>query len=287
MIVDITQLQTFLAAAATGSFAEAAERVNASPSTVTERIKQLEYRVGAKLFTRNKRGCTLTVAGTRFAPFARQSLRGWELARETVALPERFTATVSIGGQYVFWDSGLADWIGTLQADLPEVAFRLTAGASARLNRDISGGFLDLVILYDPEFHRDIRAEPVFEDELILVTGGEVANWRDDYVRIEWGDALAQEIGMRMEALPQAGLVLDLGVRSAEILIAQGKCGFIPKTKAQPLIDAGLLKPVPDTPVLTFPAYVCWRRDLDDDIAARIIASIRAYFGGSQSDAQR
>ncbi|MEH6759507.1 MAG: LysR family transcriptional regulator, partial [Parasphingorhabdus sp.] len=48
--MDIIAFRTFLAAAETGSFAGAAQRVNASPSSVTERIKQLEHHLGARLF---------------------------------------------------------------------------------------------------------------------------------------------------------------------------------------------------------------------------------------------
>lgn len=273
--MDITSLRTFLAAASTGSFAEAANRVNASPSSVTERVKQLENRLGAVLFERDKRGCRLTVAGSRFIPFAQQSVRAWDLARQNIGLPERFAKSISLGGQYFFWDYRLMDWLSTLREIMPDVAFHVTAGASARLNRDLIEGFLDMAILYDPVFHRDLRAEPLYSDELVLVTGGKPENWQEDYVRIEWGQELGNEMAARLDAIPKTGLVLDLGVRSAQILINQKLSGFLPARAAMPLIDEGKLSLIKDAPRYDFPAFVCWRRDMDQDLAEAIIGAMK------------
>ncbi|MEL7453751.1 MAG: LysR family transcriptional regulator, partial [Pseudomonadota bacterium] len=114
--MDISTFQTFLAAAATGSFAGAAQHVNASPSSVTERIKQLEHRLGVKLFIRDKRGCRLTPEGKRFMEPARQAVRAWEVAKHDIALPDRFTRSLAFGGQYFLWDGGLMDWLAQVRA---------------------------------------------------------------------------------------------------------------------------------------------------------------------------
>ena len=273
--MDIVAFRTFLAAAETGSFAGAAQRINASPSSVTERIKQLEPHHGARLFDRDKRGCRLTAAGRKFMEPAQQSIRAWEIAQHVVSLPEQYARSIAIGGQYALWAAMLTGWLASVREILPDVAFRVTTGASRRLNRDIRDGFLDMVILYDPLFGRGIRSEKLFDDRLILVTGNDGDNWRDHYVRIEWGQNLGAEITSQLNIKPAAGLVLDLGNQSARWLIEQRMCGFMPQRLVQKHLDDGCLRRIENIPDFDYPAFVCWRNDIDPDLASDILRSLQ------------
>ena len=60
---DWDDIKAFVAAAQTGSFGAAARRLRTTQPTVTRRIDDLEYRLGARLFDRGLRGVTLTRAG--------------------------------------------------------------------------------------------------------------------------------------------------------------------------------------------------------------------------------
>lgn len=276
--MDITTFQTFLAAATTGSFAGAAQQVHASPSSVTERIKQLEHRLSVKLFIRDKRGCQLTPEGRRFMEPARQAVRAWEVAKHEIALPERFTRSLSFGGQYFLWDSGLMDWLAQVRAPLPDVSLRTTAGAWARLNRDLREGTLDMIVAHDPVFRRDISAEHLFDDQLVLVGACEPDDWREHYVRIDWGRALSAEIASRVGVAPQDGLILDLGLRSAHWLVREKMAGYMPAKATATLIADGSLRHFDDAPTIDFPAYVCWRRDIDEVLAEEVVSSLKSYF---------
>ncbi|GGR20400.1 LysR family transcriptional regulator [Deinococcus ruber] len=59
----LIQLRAFVAAAATGSFGQAAIVLGLSPSSVSESVKALEHLHGQPLFRRSPRGITLTPAG--------------------------------------------------------------------------------------------------------------------------------------------------------------------------------------------------------------------------------
>lgn len=278
--MDIATFQTFLAAADTGSFAAAAQRVNASPSSVTERIKQLEYRLKARLFVRDRRGCRLTPAGVKFVAPAQRAVRAWQAAQHEVALPERFARSLAVGGQYFLWDLILLDWLAALRDAIPDLALTTTAGAWARLNRDLAEGALDMIVVHDPLFRSDIAAEPLFADELVLVTGGEAEHWRENFVRIEWGQSLGLEIASRLEIAPQAGLVLDLGARCAHWLERRNMAGYLPGRIAMPLVAEGRLRLVEEAPRFDFPAYICWRRDCDAGLVSEVIASLREAVAG-------
>lgn len=268
-------MQTFLAAAATGSFAGAAERVNASPSSVTERIKQLEHHLGTRLFERDKRGCRLTASGRKFMAPAQQTVRAWEFAKHEVALPEQFKHSLAIGGQYFLWEKLLMDWLSDIRADMPDLALRALAGSWGRLNRDLAEGTIDLAVVHNPVFRRDISSEPLFEDELILVTAGDRDAWQENFVRIDWGQSLGLEIASRLDIAPKAGIVLDLGRHSMRWLVQNQMAGYLPRRLAQPSIMSGELEIVTEAPTFSFPAYVCWRRDLDARLAAEVVLHLK------------
>lgn len=61
--MELSELRIFTAAARSGSFSAAAERLYISHSTVSRAVSALEDELGAPLFTRGSRGVALTPAG--------------------------------------------------------------------------------------------------------------------------------------------------------------------------------------------------------------------------------
>ncbi|MBX9643642.1 MAG: LysR family transcriptional regulator [Novosphingobium sp.] len=278
--MDIQTARTFLAAAAAGSFAEAAVRVNASPSTVTERIKQLEYELRVRLFDRDKRGCRLTAAGRRFLIPAQNMLRAWQQGCEQAALPPQFTQAIRIGGQHALWPTVLIPWLKTLRETRNDLAFRATAAAPAQLNRALEDEEMDLAFLYDPVLRRGLRIEQLAPDRLILVTADPETPWQENFARIDWGEAASAELRARLGDLPAAGLDLDLGILSLDWLVETGACGFVPQRLATPYLRAGKLTPIEDMPSLEFSPFVCWRASMDSDLIADIVSMAKANMEG-------
>ncbi|MCH1998354.1 LysR family transcriptional regulator, partial [Achromobacter xylosoxidans] len=64
---QLRQLKTFVAAAETLSFTQAARRVHLSQPSVTEQVRALEEAVGQPLFIRHNNRLQLTPAGERLA----------------------------------------------------------------------------------------------------------------------------------------------------------------------------------------------------------------------------
>lgn len=71
MNLDTVTLQCFLAAAETGSFSKAAERVGRTQSAISQQIAKLEMMLGKKLLVRGK-AFSLTPEGEIFLSYARQ-----------------------------------------------------------------------------------------------------------------------------------------------------------------------------------------------------------------------
>ena len=75
---EIPELETFVAVAGAGSFAEAARRLGVSPAMVGRRVQSLEDRYGVRLVERTTRTLRLTPRGQEFLEQATQVLDGLE-----------------------------------------------------------------------------------------------------------------------------------------------------------------------------------------------------------------
>lgn len=276
--MDIATAKTFLAAASMGSFLSAAQKVNASAPTVTARIKQLEHILGVRLFDRDKRGCRLTPAGRRMIAPAEAFVRAWEEGCARVALPARFERVLRMGGQHALWPPLLISWLRRARAAFPELAISATAAAPAQLNRALEENELDMAFLYDPVHGPGIRLEEVARDRLILVTALPAIDWRDNFVRIQWGDRAKAELSARIGSLPAPGLELDLGVLSLEWLVETGSSGFVPEILARPYLQVGTLTAVKGLPSIDFSPFVCWRSTVQDELTEQLVALAKSHF---------
>lgn len=72
MKLDAKQMQAFFSVAETGSFEKAAERLNVTPSAISQRIHALEVRLGSSVLMR-VRPCELTPAGKKLMHYLRRA----------------------------------------------------------------------------------------------------------------------------------------------------------------------------------------------------------------------
>jgi DNA-binding transcriptional LysR family regulator len=82
--VDLNAVRTFVAAADTGQFQEAAVDLSVTQQAVSKRIAALEKDLGVRLFTRTARGAQLSIDGQAFLPHARALLQAEERAAASV-----------------------------------------------------------------------------------------------------------------------------------------------------------------------------------------------------------
>lgn len=82
--MDLDAVRTFVAAAQTGRFQDAATTLAVTQQAVSKRIAALEKELAVRLFTRTARGVRLTIDGQAFLPHARALLDAEERARSSV-----------------------------------------------------------------------------------------------------------------------------------------------------------------------------------------------------------
>lgn len=127
MVHDITDLRFFVTITESGSLAEAARRLDVTPSAVSQRLRHLEEKLGMALAHRSTRRFVLTEEGELF----RDGVAGvlGDLDRLVENLRERsgeVAGTLNIGGPLGFGRRYLAPAIADFHAAHPQLKVALT-----------------------------------------------------------------------------------------------------------------------------------------------------------------
>ncbi|MEL7105882.1 MAG: LysR family transcriptional regulator [Pseudomonadota bacterium] len=275
--MDITLIRTFLDVAATGSFVNASERLFVTQSAVSLRIQRLEDDLGKPLFTRSKAGAELTPAGVEFERYALSMLKLWTEARQHIALPAGFTASLAIGAQYSLWPRVGFDLIDGMRREMPGLSIRAELGMPDRLTRFLIEGLIEAALLYTPQIRPGLSVERVFDEDLILCAAWENAtDWADHYVFVDWGPEFLQSHELAFPDQSNPGLTLSLGALAADYIADRKAAAYLPARYARPFLDAGRLHTVPEVPHFAYPVWSVIRDDLAPEIKAALERQLAA-----------
>ncbi|OIK27266.1 LysR family transcriptional regulator [Streptomyces malaysiense] len=163
--LDLNLLRTFLAVHRTGSFTAAAQHLGLSQSTVTTQVRSLEQRLDHELFDRRARGVAPLPYADELA--ARLAAPLDQLAHITGERHGTAAVPVHIAGPAEFLCVVLLPAIAPLVAD--GVRLRLATGLTDPLLEELRAGRHDLVVATQRPRGRSLRAEPLVDEEFVLV----------------------------------------------------------------------------------------------------------------------
>src|ERR1700716_4189597 len=140
--LDLDALQIFKAVAAHGGVTKAAAQLHRVQSNVTTRVKQLEERLGTRLFLRPSRKLVLSPEGELLLAYANRLLR---LSSEAEAAVRSGTprGTLRIGALESTSATRLPPILARFHSTYPEVQIELTTGTT--------GALISKVLKYDVE----------------------------------------------------------------------------------------------------------------------------------------
>ena len=245
--MDIVLARTFLEIATSGSFFNAAKRLNVTQSTVSVRVKRLEKELGRTLFLRTKSGTLMTPAGEQFERFARSMMKVWEEARYQVGVPDTFQSSLTIGSQYSLWPKFAMRWLRLLERFMPDVALRAEMGMPDRLLRL-------MLAASSPDYPRQLD---------------------ESYIFIDWGPEFAQAHKTHFPEFRASHVTLALGTLSARYVIEHKRAAYFPARFIEEEVEEGTLHLVNDAPVFPFPIYAIWNTDSDTELVDRALRMLR------------
>jgi DNA-binding transcriptional LysR family regulator len=274
--MDIDQARTFLAIFAHGSFLEAARRLHVTQSTVSARIQNLEMELGARLFVRNRAGASLTPAGHRFVPHAKNLVLTVEQARHDVGLPSRFRSSIRIGGRIALWEEFLPSWVGWMRRTRSDVSIRSEIGFEEDLMRRLIEGTLDIGLMYTPSHAPGLIVEHLFDETLVMVSSNPDTRWpNEDYIYVEWGPGFYAKHLESYPDLERPPQVVNIGWLGIQLILANGGSCFLPIRMARSLIQQGRLFLVEEGPEFTHPAYMVFPRESDSEVLPQALEGLR------------
>jgi len=189
--MDAADLKVFEAVARLGSMGRAAEALHTVQSNVTARVRQLEDELGTSLFRRHARGVEPTQAGHRLLPYARQVARLLTEARRATVDEGTPQGPLVIGSLETTTALHLTDLLSSFSAAHPRVDLTLQTGTTCELLEKVLDHRLEGAFVCGPVAHPDLNAEPMFVEELVLLTAAPVSSL----------DALAEHGDLRIVVL--------------------------------------------------------------------------------------
>ncbi|WP_421708747.1 LysR family transcriptional regulator [Algihabitans sp.] len=165
MNVSFRHIRYFLAAAEAGQISRAAVELGVSQSAVTAAVKDLEQRVGTKLFDRHAQGVSLTLEGNRFLRHARnivtsvnEALRLEKDGAREVAGQVRLGVTYTVAGYF------LPQHLARFSRSFPGVMIELHEAPRASIEADLVSGKLDTAVLLTS----NIEARDLLDQETLI-----------------------------------------------------------------------------------------------------------------------
>lgn len=274
--MDIDQARTFLAITANGSFLEASRQLHLTQSTVSARIQRLEEELGTRLFVRNRAGASLTPAGRRFLDYAKRLVLTADQARSDVGLPQRYRATIRLGGRIALWEGFLPQWVGWMRNKAADAVIRSEIGFEEDLMRRVIEGTMDVALMYTPQHSPGIHVQHLFDETLVLLTTDPNKPWPDeDYIYVDWGPAFYAQHSSSYPDLERPAQVVNIGWLGVQIIISNGGSCFVPVRMAEPLIRAGQLFHMPNSPQFKLPTYMVYAQNSDSIVLEQVLDSLR------------
>jgi LysR family transcriptional regulator, cell division regulator len=183
--MDAADLRLFVAVTRTGGIGKAAIELHTVQSNVTARLKALENRLGTALFERSSRGVVLTSAGQRLLPYAERIVRLLEDAKRAVRDHGQPAGPLVIGSLETTAALRLSPFLARFVKSYPAVDLSLKTGTSCELVAQVLDRTLDGAFVCGPVHHVDLRTEPMFAEELVVVTSPDISDFNE---RLRAGD---------------------------------------------------------------------------------------------------
>lgn len=167
---SVRVLKTFLAVAAEGSFAAAAQRVALTQAAVGQQMRALESDLRRPLFERQGKSVVLNEAGRALVPSVRKMVALYEEMLADAPAPEPMSGTVHLGA-VVSAVRPLIQATLTLKHRHPKLELHVSAAKSAELIEGVRAGTLDAAIAVraaEPA-GSELAWTPLYTEPLVLL----------------------------------------------------------------------------------------------------------------------
>lgn len=305
MRIDFLGLEAFLYIAETGSFQQAALKLNLSQTALTHRMRKLEEGLGLQLLVRTTRRISLTQAGIELLPKARRMMD--ELSQSLETLREAGRAhrmRLSIGCMPTVAEAYLPSTLARFAELYPDIQVTVLDRSAAEITQSVSRGDAIFGIALTSATTWDIEPVMLAKDPFVLLcpaahplAAAKSASWADlegeKLIRMGVGSGVRSlidtSLGSRSEGLNWHHEVLALNTAIAfaakglglavvpRLVLGNGR--LPPGTVCLPLLNPAVTRPLGVIKKRDFPLPGAGQALLD-----LVIADLTAQFRAYESD---
>jgi DNA-binding transcriptional LysR family regulator len=165
-MLNLNQLETFVAIIDAGGFNEAAERLGISQPTVSQQLRKLEEDLGVTLVVRDRNQSSATPSGARLLPFARSLLSAAARMRDVVAGRRLAVGASSNIGTYV-----LQPFVARYVRETGSLnAIDVSLGTNPAVAERLSRGELDLAVMEWWDGRPGFTANKWHQEKIVIIT---------------------------------------------------------------------------------------------------------------------
>jgi LysR family transcriptional regulator, carnitine catabolism transcriptional activator len=176
MYLTVRQLETLVAIADARSFSEAAARLGISQPSLSETVKRVEEELGVRVFERTTRSLSLTPEGEHAVIVAREAVRDFRLALESIAdRTQGRRGRLSVAALPSVACAVLPFAIKTFRPRYPGIEVRVHDVLHERAVDMVLDGVADLALSIRPAERAELRFDELGSDKMLLVCGADHA----------------------------------------------------------------------------------------------------------------
>ena len=173
--MNIRQLETFLAIVEDGSFATAAEKLNATTSTISTRIQELEESLGVILFDRSQRKIRLTPKGRELCRYAEKVTSAVADIRTFVTDTDMSAGLLRLGVAEMVAVTWLPKLVDLIHEQFQKLSLELNVSLTAELLRRMHADQFDLILAPGLTFDANFKTQPVGSVRFAWMAGRRLA----------------------------------------------------------------------------------------------------------------
>lgn len=168
--MELSQLQTIIQVAETGSISRASERLNIVQPALSRKLGNLEKELGVSLFERHGRGMVPTEIGRGVVTHALKIMAELESIRLLTSQDERpLKGEVTVGITPTIAEIVTVPIAQLVKATHPDLSVRFVSAFSGYLLDWLQRGEIDLALSYEEREIPSVHMHPVMLEDLLLI----------------------------------------------------------------------------------------------------------------------
>jgi DNA-binding transcriptional LysR family regulator len=169
-MIDIRDLEAFLAILDSGSISKAAEELGLTQPALSLKLKKMETQMGVKLFQRTPRNMVPLDAARSIEPKVREVVMKFEgLPEALVSNMRELRGQVRVGCLMGWFQTLMVPGLTSVHTEAPGIRLRLHVDDTERLVHMVNHGRLDFAVVAQPfERPEGMAVEHLFDEDLVL-----------------------------------------------------------------------------------------------------------------------